>query len=102
MSYSDSQPVDPEAYLWYPKASAGSLTKVKIGVFYTDDGYKIEAAIPWSVLGVSPKSGQTYGFAFSFSDNDNPDKDVQQTLMTNAPVRRLTDPTTWANLTLSQ
>ena len=102
MSYSDSQPVDPEAYLWYPKASAGSLANVKIGVFYTDDGYKIEAAIPWSVLGVSPNSGQNFGFAFSFSDNDNPDKDVQQTLMTNAASRRLTDPTTWGNLTLSK
>jgi photosystem II stability/assembly factor-like uncharacterized protein len=102
MSYSDSQPVNPEAYLWYPKAAEGSLAKVKIGVFYTDDGYKIEVAIPWSVLSVTPKSGQNFGFAFSFSDNDNPDKDVQQTLMTNDPARRLTDPTTWGNLTLSK
>jgi hypothetical protein len=102
MSNSDSQPVEPEAYLWYPKASEGPLGEVKIGVVYVDDGYKIESAIPWSVLSVTPKAGQIFGFTISFSDNDNPDKDVQQTLVTNVPTRRLTNPTTWGNLTLSK
>ncbi len=64
MSSSDSKALPSEAYLWYPKASEGLLSKVKIGVVYVDDGYKIEIAIPWSVLGVTPKAGQHYGFAF--------------------------------------
>jgi hypothetical protein len=100
MSYSDSVALAPEAYLWYPKAEEQGLDEVKIGVFYTDDGYKIEAAIPWSVLGITPKAGQHYGFAFSFNDNDDPDENVQQTLMSNVPTRRLTNPTTWGDLTL--
>jgi hypothetical protein len=102
MSASDSKALPAEAYLWYPKASEGSLPYVNIGVAYVDDGYKIEASIPWSVLGSTPKVGQHYGFAFSISDNDNPDKNVQQTLVTNVPSRILTNPTTWGDLLLGQ
>ena len=102
MSYSDSKALAPEAYLWYPRANERSLDEVEIGVFYTDDGYKIEAAIPWSVLSVTPKAGQHYGFAFSISDNDVPNKNMQQTLVTNVPTRILTNPTTWRDLTLEK
>jgi photosystem II stability/assembly factor-like uncharacterized protein len=100
MSNSDSKAVLPEDYLWYPKASEGPRDEVEIGVFYTDDGYKIEAAIPWTMLGITPARGQHYGFAFSVSDNDNPSKNIQQTLMTTVPTRVLTDPTSWGDLTL--
>jgi len=34
------------------------------------DGYLVEAAIPWSVLGVTPYGGLSMGFALSISDND--------------------------------
>jgi hypothetical protein len=100
MSYSDSQEVKPEAYLWYPRTLEGSRDEVEIGVFYTEDGYKIEAAVPWSMLGIKPAKGQHYGFAFSVSDNDNPNKNIQHSLVTIVPTRRLTDPTTWGDLTL--
>ena len=102
MSNSDSKAVAPEAFLWYPKTLEGRRDEVEIGVFYTDDGYKIEAAIPWSLLGITSAKGQHYGFAFSVSDNDNPSKNIQHTLMTTVPARRLTDPTTWGDLTLGR
>ena len=43
--------------------TGGSLDDVKIGVTFASDNYKIEAAIPWSVFGVTPEAGQHYGFA---------------------------------------
>jgi hypothetical protein len=89
-----------EAHLYYPQAKAGTLTKVVIGAVSMPTGYRIEAAIPWSVLGISPAKGQEYGFAVSVSDNDNKDKNVQQTIVSNAPERDLADPTTWGLLTL--
>jgi hypothetical protein len=89
-----------EAYLWYPQAKAGSLSNVAIGAVPMTNGYRIEFAIPWSVFGISPVKGQVLGFAVSVSDNDNKSQDVQQTLISSAPHRDLTDPTTWGLLTL--
>lgn len=92
---------DPgEAYLWYPQASAGSKSKVVIQGRPTDVGYRMEVAIPWSVFGMSPTSGQHYGFAFSVSDNDNPLDDEQHSMVSNVPERKLTNPQTWGNLIL--
>ena len=93
---------DPgEAYLWYPTSSAGSKSKLIIQARPTDTGYRAEVAIPWSVFGMSPKSGQHYGFAFSVSDNDDSTTNVQQSMVSNVPERKLTDPTTWGNLILT-
>ncbi|HEX9012880.1 MAG TPA: sugar-binding protein [Anaerolineaceae bacterium] len=89
-----------EAYRWFPKAKAGSLTNVTIGAVSTSDGYRIEFAIPWSDLGVTPAKGKVYGWAVSVSDNDNKTQNLQQTLISSAPNRRLIDPTTWGLLTL--
>jgi hypothetical protein len=89
-----------EAYLWYPQTKAGSLSNVAIGAVPMAGGYRIEVAIPWSVFGISPVKGQMLGFAVSVSDNDNKTQDVQQTLISSAPHRVLTDPTTWGLLTL--
>jgi hypothetical protein len=89
-----------EAYLWYPQAKAGSLSNVAIGAVPMSDGYRIEFAVPWSVFGITPVKGQVFGFAVSASDNDNKNQDVQQSLVSNAPHRVLTDPTTWGLLTL--
>lgn len=91
---------NPEAYLWYPTNLEGSKSNVKVGAQSTDDGYRIEMAIPWSVFKVTPKTGSHYGFAVSISDNDKSGENVQQSMVSNVPTRRLTDPTTWGDLTL--
>ncbi len=90
----------PEAYLWYPAGLAGPRGQVDIGVLPTGQGYQIEVAIPWSIFGVSPSTGQHFGFAFSVSDNDNSSTNVQQSMISNVSTRALTDPTTWGDLTL--
>lgn len=88
------------AYLWYPDSHAGTKSKVIIQGRPTDSGYRIEAAIPWSVFGMTPQAGWHYGFAFSVSDNDNPASHTQQTMVSNVKDRKLTDPTTWGTLIL--
>jgi len=89
-----------EAYLYYPTGKAGSRTDVKIASEGGSGLYRIEAAIPWSIFGITPADGQRYGFAVSVSDNDREDQNVQQSMVSMVPNRRLTDPTTWALLTL--
>ena len=89
-----------EAYLWYPKNQAGGLASVKIGALRGSEEYWIEAAIPWSLFGVTPEFGQIYGFGFSVSDNDTADGSGQQTIVSNLEERILTNPVTWGELTL--
>ena len=96
-------PDDPkEAYLYFPSNAAGSRTDVKIAAVGGDGLYRVEAAIPWSVFGISPASGQQYGFAVSISDNDHEDQNQQDTMASSVAGRHLTDPTTWAMMTLTR
>lgn len=92
---------NPEAYLWYPKSKAGEEGDVKIKAMSTDDGYRVEAKIPWDLFSVKPKVGKHFGFAFSISDNDKSGENIQQTMVSNDASRILDDPTTWGDLTLA-
>jgi hypothetical protein len=92
--------VEPEAYLWFPSAIAGGQDQVDIAARSRGDGYIVEAEIPWSVFDVNPSTGQHFGFAFSISDNDNPNQNIQQSMVSYVPIRTLSDPTTWGDLTL--
>ena len=69
-------------------------------LFETDPIYRIEVAIPWSLLGVTPYDGMRLGFAVSINDNDDTTKNVQQTMLSTAQYRNFLDPTTWGELVL--
>ncbi len=90
-----------EAYRWYPAALEASLPTVAVAARKTDQGYDLEARIPWSVFGVTPAGGTTYGFALSFSDNDRAGSAVQQSMVSSVATRRLQNPTTWGTLILA-
>lgn len=89
-----------EAYLWFPKSSEGKRGEVITAARARDDGYVVEVAIPWSIFSVSPSHGQHFGFALSISDNDDKNQNVQQSMVSYVPIRTLSDPTTWGDLTL--
>jgi len=91
-----------EAYLYYPSARVGARTDVVIASEGGDGLYRVEIAIPWTLFGINPASGQQYGFLVSISDNDNPAANVQQSMVSNVANRSLTNPTTWALLTLNR
>jgi hypothetical protein len=91
---------NPEAYLWFPSAKAGSLSNVKIGAVDEGSVWRLEAAVPWSVLGVTPDHGMHLGFALSVSDNDKAGEQVQQSMVSSVVARHLTDPTSWGDLLL--
>lgn len=91
-----------EAYLYYPTGKAGARTDVKIASDGGNGLYRVEAAIPWNIFGITPASGQQYGFLVSINDNDDENKNVQESMVSHVAGRRLTDPTTWALLTLSR
>jgi hypothetical protein len=92
-----------EAWLWQPTNKAGSRTsQVKVAATRNESEHltRVEVAIPWSVFGVTPKTGMHFGFVFSVSDNDNPSKNVQQIMISSDAGRNLFNPTTWGDLVL--
>jgi hypothetical protein len=91
---------ETEAYLWYPSDREGREEDIKIASRARDDGYIVEAAIPWEVFNTKPYEGAHFGFALSISDNDDNDEDVQETMVSFVPIRTLTDPMTWGDLYL--
>lgn len=90
------------AYLWFPRSEAGPLDEVEVAASQRGDGYLLEAAIPWRVFGLRPRSGDRYGFAFSISDNDRPNREVQESMVSTTRQRVLTDPSTWGVLSLEE
>jgi hypothetical protein len=90
-----------EAFLWFPRNVAGSRSEVRIGSDMWQSGYRVEAAIPWSVFGVTPYAGEHFGFVFSTSDNDNESNPQQDSMVSSDAGRHLTNPTTWQELVLS-
>lgn len=91
----------PEAYLWFPLYKRGDATTVDVAFVMTDQGYKMEAAIPWSLFGVTAAVDQNFGFAISISDNDAVGQNWQQSMISNVGTRYLLDPTTWGNIVLT-
>jgi len=47
-----------------------SVEDLEWAVGETDDGYHLEAAFPWSMLGVTPESGHALGFDVHVNDDD--------------------------------
>lgn len=89
-----------EAYLFFPSNLAGKKDAVTIAAVSQDGLYRMEAAIPWSLLNISPAAGAKFGFALRASDNDNGGSNVQQSMVASHSGNVLADPTTWAELWL--
>jgi hypothetical protein len=94
--------IEQEAYLWAPNWLAGQKKNIQIEARQESGLYRVEAAIPWTVLEMKPVAGMHYGFAISVSDNDNGDGSVQQSMVSNLPDRDPGDPTTWGYLQLAK
>jgi hypothetical protein len=76
------------------------LQEARVAAVPTESGYFLEAAVPWQALNFAPQPGARLGLAASVNDNDTPGSNVQECLVSTAPRRDWTDPTTWGTLIL--
>jgi hypothetical protein len=90
----------PEAYLWYPRSREGALSSVNVKASQQGQGYILEARIPWTILNVTPKENDQFGFVLALSDNDQAGVAAWQSMIASVTGRRLADPTTWGSLVL--
>lgn len=92
--------VKDENYLWFPRQIEGPKTGVLIDGVRDENGYRMEAAIPWIVFDIRPNPGLRTGFSISVSDNDTLSENVQESMVSGVSTRQLTDPTSWGELQL--
>lgn len=96
-----SKGLAPEAYLWNPSSVKGYRPQVVISTqIESSPIYRIEAAIPWSMFGVTPVAGMRFGFAICVDDNDNVTDYDYVTMMSSANGLAVFNPTTWGELVL--
>lgn len=89
-----------EAYRWYPAALNSTLSQVELASSPRADGYVLEIKLPWEAVRGTVRPQSHFGFVLSLSDNDRAGESEQQTLVSSASTRSLTDPTTWGTLIL--
>jgi hypothetical protein len=87
----------PEAFVWRPTGETAA--GITVASRRLDDGYVVEAAIPWRLFRVDPEATPTLGFALNVSDNDLPER-AQLTMVSSTPNRSWGDPRTFGTLVL--
>lgn len=90
----------PEAYIWQPSAREQPGSMVHVAAQKTSQGYTLEAAIPWWLLGGRPNTETPIGFCLNLSDNDAPGAAAQQAMLSSSAARKRGDPTTWGTLVI--
>jgi hypothetical protein len=98
----DSSLQSPAAYLFYPLGKKGPVeigVSAKLTKAPDPKGWILEARIPWSLFGVMPAGGDSYGFVFSVSDNDQPGTVNQDGMISTSPRRTSPpNPMLWGTL----
>jgi len=90
----------PEAYLWWPNDRKGPIRDAVIAARPVEGGYALEAAVPWSVLKLTPFADEGFAFILAVNDDDSPGAPDQETQTTNVRGAQLRDPRTWGVLVL--
>ena len=98
LSPGDFASLPPGGFIWLPSEEPGTMISVaarKIG-----EGYTLEAAIPWWVLGGRPDPETAVGFALSLYDNDAPGTSQLQSMVCTSPERKWGSPASWGTMIL--
>jgi hypothetical protein len=98
LSPGDFASLVPEAFRYRPPGAP--IVGAQVVAVPTENGYNLEAIVPWSALGISPETDEPYGFCLALSDNDQPDTAKQESLVSNCLRLAASNPTTYSNLIL--
>lgn len=73
---------------------------IAVAAQQTEQGYNLEAAIPWRDIGLTPTVGLIVGAAFNVNDNDTAGTAVQEVMKSHVATRAFRNPSSWGSLTL--
>lgn len=96
---------NPPAAFRFQADNSGNLVDmvghgIQVAALPSANGYTLEAAIPWSNVGISPAPGLQLGIALNVNDNDAPGTAVQEVMKSHVATRRFSDPTSWGTIVL--
>ena len=96
---------NPPAAFRFRADNSGNLVDmvghgIQVAALPSTTGYALEAAIPWSNLGINPQPGLQMGIALNVNDNDTPETAVQEVMKSQVASRRFGDPTSWGTIVL--
>jgi hypothetical protein len=104
LSPGDFDNIAPSAFRFRGNSRGGAVDApghgIAVAAQQTEQGYSLEAAIPWQDIGVTPAAGLVIGAAFNVNDNDTPGTAVQEVMKSHIATRTFRDPTSWGSLTL--
>lgn len=75
----------PEYIVFYPPELRVVEAGAKVAAVRTEEGYNIEARIPWKLFGIIPDQGMVLGIDFTISDTDSPDSQDTMTSLVLGP-----------------
>lgn len=90
----------PEAVIWRPAHARDQANLIQVSARRHSQGYALEAAIPWTLLGQGPSVGRAFGISLQLVDNDDVGAPGQDTVLTGTPDLQPGNPTTFGNLIL--
>jgi hypothetical protein len=73
---------------------------ISVAALQVENGYQLEAAIPWQAIGLRPAPGLVVGLALNVNDNDTAGTAVQEVMKSHVATRAFRDPSSWGRLTL--
>lgn len=94
-----------EAYRFRGNSEGGMVDatghNISVAAVQHEQGYRLEAAIPWRDLDVIPEPNMILGLNLNANDNDTPGTAAQEVMMSNVSTRTFRNPTTWGEVTLA-
>ena len=88
------------AALWHLNPESSQPLDAAVASSQNALGYFVEAAIPWSSLGLTAPPPWGMGAAVNISDNDTPNTAKQECMISSSPNYALKSPATWGTLDL--
>lgn len=86
----------PSMYCWLPKTKKGNIKDAEVSAKRTNDGYILEAKIPFQFLGIEPKPEKMLGLTVLISDTDEKEN-PQKCMIGTSSKYEWGNPTTWDN-----
>ncbi len=96
-SAGDFETLPPEGVTYYPDRADYQLAVQAVPL---QNGYLLEARIPWTAVGVTPFEEMELGYAVVLNDNDSPQQDEPKSQLSTSRVEPFANPSAFGNLFL--
>ncbi|MGH2541380.1 MAG: sugar-binding protein, partial [Ardenticatenaceae bacterium] len=99
-SAGDFNAIPPAGVIYFPERNEQWNQQLVVAAAPADQGYTLEARVPWSLMNVAVGEGDIFGYVVALNDNDAPQTEEQQVQVASNRERPWRRPLTFGNLIL--